>query len=105
MAVLNLFVLTAAERETAMNWNGPDAAVNPRAVDNASPGVGANLNDNATDYEPLEAVTLVGKFVTGKRLVDDPDYQLYAPEMVAFLLTKPFCTLEPETIFLPDEPV
>ncbi|RWO20663.1 hypothetical protein [Mesorhizobium sp.] len=105
MAVLNLFVLTEDERTTAMSWNGPDAAVNPRAVDNASPGVGANLNDNATDYDPLDAVSLAGKYVTGKRLVDDPDYLNYAPAMVAFLLTKPFCTLEPETIFAPEEPV
>ena len=50
-----------------------------------------------------EAVALTGKFVCSKRIVDDDQYQTYAPAMVAYLLDKPFAMLEPETIFAPQE--
>lgn len=103
MAVTNYFVLTSAERTAAMAWDNPNVALGGRAIDNASPGVGLNLNDNAANFESGEPVPLVGKYVCDKRIVDDYDYQLYAPNMVAYLLDKPFCLLEPETIFAPEE--
>lgn len=101
MGMMNYFVLTSAQRSTAMSWNGEDVAIDPRAVDNGSPGVGINLNDNAPDFAPADPVTLTGRFVAPKRIVDDPEYQSHAPAMVAFLLTLPWCTLETETIFAP----
>lgn len=105
MTVQNFFVLTSAQRDTAMGFNGEDVAINPRAVDNTSPGIGINLNDNAADYESADPVTLTGRYVAPKRIVDDPAYLFYAPLMVAFLLTLPWCTLETETIFAPVEEI
>lgn len=97
----NNFVLTAEQRTAAMAFNTPEVAIIPRAVDNTTPGVGLNLNDNASDYEPGDPVTLVGKFVAPKAIVDDPEYATYAPGMIAYLLTLPWCSLETETIFAP----
>ena len=101
MAITNYFILTAAEKAAAQAFDNENVALGCRAVDNSSPGVGINLNDNAADYEAGDPVTLTGKFVTAKRIVDDPDYVQFAPDMVAYLLDKPFATLEPETIFAP----
>lgn len=101
MPMMNFFVLTAAQRTTALGLdNNSNAAIAPRAVDNASPGVGINLNDN-TGVAAGAAVTLTGTFVAPKRIVDDPAYQQYCPNLIAFLLTLPWCSLEPETIFAP----
>lgn len=97
----NMFVLTAAQRTAAMAFNGADVAIDPRAVDNASPGVGINLNDNAADYDPAAPVTLTGTYVAPKQIVDDPAYAQYAPGMITYLLTLPWCSLESETIFAP----
>ncbi len=101
MAVQNFFVLTPTQRAAAMAFNGEDVAINPRAIDNGSPGVGINLNDNAADYDAADPVTLTGCYVAPKHIVDDPEYLLYAAGMVALLLTLPWCTLETETIFAP----
>lgn len=101
MAIQNFFVMTSAQRTTVLGFNGEEVAINPRAVDNSSPGVGINLNDEAADFDPAEAVTLTSMHVAPKRIVDDPEYLTYAPGMVAFLLTLPWCTLEEETIFAP----
>jgi hypothetical protein len=103
MAVTNYFILTETERNAAASFDNENVALGARAVDNGSPGVGLNLNDNASDYAPGEAVALTGKFVTSKRIVDDADYVAFAPGMVAYLLDKPFAMLEPETIFAPQE--
>lgn len=105
MGMQNFFILTEAQRSAAMAFNGEDVAINPRAVDNGSPGVGLNLNDNAVDYTPGEAVTLTGCYVAPKRIVDDPEYLTYAPGMVTLLLTLPWASLETETIFAPPEPL
>jgi len=101
MGIQNFFVLNDAQRTTAMAWNSEDVAIMPRAVDNSTPGVGINLNDNAADYDPAEPVTLTGAFVAPKAIVDDQEYQTYAPAMITFLLTLPWCSLETETIFTP----
>lgn len=102
--IQNMFVLTAAQRTAAMAFNNMEVVIDPRAVDNTSPGVGLNLNDNATDYAPGDPVELTGTFVAPKRIVDDPEYLLYAPGMVTYLLDLPWCSLEPETIFAPPPP-
>jgi hypothetical protein len=99
--IQNWFILTAAQRDAAVAFNNDDVAIDPRAVDNSSPGVGLNLNDNATDYDPGEPVTLAGTFVAPKRIVDDPEYQTYAPGLIALLIGLPFAALESETIFAP----
>ena len=101
MSVMNFFVLTGAQRTTAMGFNGNGVDIDPRAIDNSSPGVGVNLNDNAADYAPGDIVTLGACYAAPKRIIDTADYQQQAPGMVAFLLTLPFCTLETETIFAP----
>ena len=103
MTVQNFFVLTSAQRDTVMGWNSENCEIDPRAVNNDSPGVGLNLNDNATAYDPGEPVTLTSTYVAPKQIVDDPEYQTYAPGMITFLLTLPWCTLEPEMIFAPPE--
>lgn len=109
MTMQNFFVLTASERTTSMQggtgWGAGEVAINPRVVDNDSPGVGLNLNDNAAEYDPGEVVALTGCYVAPKAIVDNPEYLTYAPAMVAFLLTLPWCTLETETIFAPPEPM
>jgi hypothetical protein len=102
MAMLNLFILTAAESAAAVALNGPTAHIYPRPVDNGSPGVGLNLNDQAVNYAPGAPVPLVGTFVANKRMVDDPVYLEQCPALIAYLLTLPFAALEPETIFLPE---
>ncbi|MBX3545602.1 hypothetical protein [Chelatococcus sp.] len=101
MAVQNFFIITAAQRDDLVAMNSPDASINPRAIDNTSPGIGINLNPDATGFEGGDAVDLVGKFAAPKRIVDDPDYQAYVPDMVAYLLDLPYALLEAETIFAP----
>lgn len=102
MSMMNFFVLTSSQRTTAMGLDdNANANIDPRAVDNLSPGVGINLNDVATGVLAGAVVSLSGCFVAPKRIVDDPDYQHYCPNLVAFLLTLPFCSLETETIFAP----
>ncbi len=109
MSVVNFAILTAAERTVSMQggtgWGNGVVEINPRAVDNASPGVGLNLNPDADNFDGGAVVPLAGKFVANKRIVDDPDYQAHAPDLVAFLLTLPWAMLEGETIFAPDPPV
>ena len=98
----NFFVLTGAQRNTADGLDDDENfIIEPRAVNNDSPGVGLNLNDNATEYEPADPVTLTGAFVAPKCIVDDPAVNLYCPNLKTFLLTLPWCSLETETIFAP----
>ena len=100
--IQNWFVLTPAQRATAVSLDDDgNAVIEPRAVDNASPGVGINLNDQAADFAAGATVTLTGMYVAPKRIVDDPAYLLYCPNLAPFLLTLPFCLLESETIFAP----
>lgn len=109
MTVGNWFVLTEAQKNTAdqggSGWGDGEVALGARAVDNETPGLGANLNDNAADYGPLDPVTLAGTWVVPKHMVDDPDYQTYAPDLITYLLTLPWCMLETETIFAPPPPM
>ena len=105
MAVENFAVITSAQRTTLMAWNGEDVAIDPRAIDNVALGVGLNINPDATDHDGGHVVTLAGNYVAPKRIVDDPEYLTYAPAMVAYLLTLPWCMLEPETIFAPPPPL
>jgi len=105
MSMMNFFVLTAAQGTIATQggagWGSGEVAVDPIPVSNASPGVGLNLNDNAVDYEPGGVVVLVDRYVIRKAVVDDPEYATYAPDLIAYLLTLPWCSLEQETIFAP----
>jgi len=102
MTMMNYFILTAAERAQAMGLDDDEnVAIDPRAVDNASLGTGINLNDIAANYQSGDPVTLTGAYVAPKRIVDDPAYQQYCPNLITFLLTKPWALLENETIFAP----
>lgn len=106
MPIMNMFVLTAAQGAQAqMLDDDNNMTIEPRAIDNASPGVGINLNDTASEYAPGTVVTLENCFIAPKRIVDDPAYQQYCPALIAYLLTLPFCSLESETIFAPAESI
>jgi hypothetical protein len=103
MATQDWFVLTDAERTTAMGFNAdpPDgsAEIDPRAIDAESPGVGINLNPDATDYpDGGEVVTLVGKHVAPRRIAND---SAYSSELKTFLMTLPIAGLDSDTIFAP----
>ncbi len=99
MTTQNYVVLTGAEREELMLFNNEEVAIDPRAIDNASPGLGLNINPDAVDYDPADPITLTGCYVVPKVAVDNPEYQQYAPQMVARLLELPWAMLEDETIF------
>lgn len=101
MATQNWAIITPDQRTALVAFNGEDVAINPRAIDNAAPGIGLNINPDATGISPGAVVTLAGNFVAPKRIVDDPQYATYAPGMVALLLTLPWAMLEAETIFAP----
>lgn len=102
MSVQNFFVLTQAQSDHAQTLDDDNNyQIAPRAADNASPGVGINLNDQATSIAAGATVTLAGNFVSPKRMVDDPDCKTYCPNLITYLLTLPFCSLETETIFAP----
>lgn len=103
MATQNYFVLTAAQRTTALGFNEPEASIDPRAIDSASPGSGINTNQDATGFDVGDPISLDDKFVAPVRIVNDPQYLLHAAPMIAFLLTLPCSILENETIFLPPE--
>lgn len=103
MTTQNYFILTEAQRTTAMGYNQSEGgvAIDPPAVSSASPGVGINTNPDAIGFNVSDAVTLVGNYVAPVRIVNDPEYLAEVPDMVAFLLTLPTSILENETIFLP----
>jgi hypothetical protein len=105
MSMMNYFVLTSAQIATAESLDDDaNARILARPIDNNSPGVGINLNDNASGVAAGATVTLTGCGVAPKRIVDDPAYQQYCPALITFLLTLPWCSLEPETIFAPIDP-
>lgn len=97
MPAQNMAIITPAQRAALMSFNNEDVAISPRAVNNANPGTGHNTNPDAVG----DAITLTGNFVAPKRIVDDEQYQTYAPGMVALLRTLPWCVLESDTIFAP----
>ncbi|MGV0817109.1 hypothetical protein [Martelella sp. AMO21009] len=97
--IMNWFVLTASQKSAVEAFNGEALGlIDARAIDNATPGTGINLNDNAIDFEPGDPVTLTGMYVVPKRVVDDPNQ---AADAKTLLLTLPWCALENETIFAP----
>jgi len=105
MAMQNWVILTEAELAIAKTLDDDENyVIGTRAVDNANPGLGININPNALDYpDGGEVVVLVGKFVAPKLIVDDPDCTTYAPDLKNYLLTLPWAMLEAETIFAPPE--
>lgn len=106
MATQNYFVLTSAQRTAAMAFNDfvNGVAIDPRAIDSASPGSGINTNELADGYNVGDPITLTGgKYVAPVRIVNDPEYLMHVPDMIEYLLTLPAAILENETIFLPYE--
>lgn len=105
MATMNFVVLESAELTHAQTLDDDvNYQIGTRAIDNASPGLGININPDASAYpDGGEVVALVGKFVAPKRMVDDPDCVTYASALRSYLLTLPWCMLETETIFAPVE--
>ncbi len=100
MSMMSFFVLTQAQSDHAQTLDDDNNyQIMPRAIDNSSPGVGINLNGQATGIAAGTTVTLTGMFVAPKRMVDDPDCKTYAPNLIPYLLTLPFCSLQTETIF------
>lgn len=102
MTTQNWFVLIPTQRAAAMAFNGPDYQINPRLIDSATPGSGINTNQDADGFGVGDPITLLGNYVAPVRMVNDPAYLQYVPDMVAYLLTLPAALLENETIFLPD---
>lgn len=98
--IQNYFILTDQQSATAISLSSRNAEIAPRVIDNGSPGAGLNLNDHADGVGLGEAVTLTGKLVAPKRVVDDP---AYPDAMKTFFLTLPWAALENETIFAPVE--
>ena len=102
MATQNYAVLTAAHLAHAQTLDDDaNYQIGTRAVDNANPGVGLNINPDADGFTAGAVVTLVGMYVAPKRMVDDPDCLTYAPDLRDYLLTLPWAMLESETIFAP----
>lgn len=101
MPVQEYFVITAAQRADLVALNTPDVGIDPRAIDTENPGIGINQCATAVGYAVNDEVTLEGRYAAPKRIVDDPDYQYYAPSMVAYLLTLPWCALDDDSIFAP----
>ena len=97
----NFIIITESERAALAVYDTPDVALGGRLIDNAMPGIGININPDAANYEAGDAVPLAGCFAITRRMIEDPDYILHAPLMVAGLLDKPWCYLESETIFAP----
>jgi len=80
MSMMNFFVLTPSQVATSKTLDDNiNAAINPRAIDNPSPGVGINLNNQASGIAAGATVTLAGNSVAPKQIVDDPAYQQYCP--------------------------
>jgi len=104
MTTQNWCILTAAQFATAESLDDDENyRIGNRPVNNAAPGVGLNINPDATGIAAGAVVTLAGNYVCPKRMVDDPDCATHAPDLKAFLLTMPWATLESETIFAPVE--
>ena len=106
MSVENKFIIAAAEKLALESLSNPTSIppvfIAPRAVDTASPGVGINLNPDATGLQAGAVVELVGQFVASKRIIDDPVYVANAAGMVAHLRDLPFALLEDETVHAPE---
>lgn len=104
MATQNFVVLTSAQRATAQGLDDDsNFVIDPRAIDNAAPGVGLNINPDADGFDGGDVVTLVGNYVAPKRIVDDPECTVYCPALATYLLTLPWAMLETETIFAPQD--
>lgn len=101
MAVLTQFILTSAQSDAVQAFNNYDEGIviEPFPVTAASPGSGLNLNENATGYGAGDPVALTGKYVAPSAILNDPQYQLYAPGMVAYLADKPFALLDDAQIY------
>lgn len=100
MAIQNFIILTAAQRTSGMALND-GLGINPRAVDTATPGIAINMNDNATDHDAGDAVTLAGMFLTPARILNDADHIAEVPALVAYLTDKPFALIDEEMVFAP----
>lgn len=103
MSTQNYVILTSAQKDTAEGLDAAPFLIEPRAIDNAAPGVGININPDADGVDAGDVVTLVGKFVAPKRIVDDPQCLIHCPALATYLLTLPWAMLENETIFAPNE--
>lgn len=103
MTTQNWVILTSAQLTHAQTLDDDENyMIGTRPVDNQNPGIGLNINPDAGDFDPGQAVVLTGMFVAPKRMIDDPDCAIYAPDLRAFLLTLPWAMLESETIFAPE---
>jgi len=88
------------QRAVLMDLNGADVAIEPRAVNATEPGEAVNINPHAEGYMVGDSVTLVDRYVAPRRILDDPDYALYAPNMVALLRKLPAVELDGGSIFI-----
>jgi hypothetical protein len=102
--IQNFFVLTAAQRISAMALNNSNGGINPRLIDSTAPGSGININELAVGFDVGDPITLTdAKYVAPYRMVNDPDLLVNNPDLVNYLFDLPAAALEIETIFLPPD--
>ncbi|MBY5581854.1 hypothetical protein [Rhizobium leguminosarum] len=86
MAVQAFIIMDQTQRDAAEALNDMDAILGARQVDNP-------LSNN------LGSGTLVGKWVSPARLLNDPAYQRWVPTLGGL----PIAVMDSETIFAPVE--
>ena len=87
MAVMAWILMTPAEKDDAVALDGNGIELGPREIENP-------LANN------LGLGTLVGKWVSPARLLNDPDYQRWVPTLGLL----PIHVLDSETLFPPVNP-
>lgn len=87
MPTFAMIIMTTAEKEAAELLDNTEQRLGPRQVDNPL----ANA---------LGEGTLVGKWVSPARLLNDPEYVRWVPEMEGY----PIRVFDSETLFLPPPP-
>ena len=103
--IANAIVLTTAQKDAAVATEQPYILVGPRAIDNAYPGVGININPLATDYAAGDVIDLSGgKWYVPQCMCSHPDYVVNEP-LMAILRAAPWCIVDSDTIFAYVEPI
>jgi hypothetical protein len=102
VSVISFFVLTASQVAKAHSLDSDNiAAIDPRPIDAFSPGTGINTNGSAVGFSIGDTVSISGNYAAPRRIADDPDYNRYCHDLVAFLLTLPVCSLDTNIVFVP----
>lgn len=104
MTVQTFCVLTPDQVTAFSAWDNDEVMLGARLMDGSSPGIGLNVNPNATGYAGGAAVTLAGNSVAPITIIQDPQYAMYDPDLVSALGLVPWATLDSDVIFAPPPP-